>query len=65
MLSVVYFNDLAPASGVPTQPVTFQVDMSDQIARGNFNPANGDAVEARGVFQSPYQWAGGFITVTY
>jgi hypothetical protein len=60
ILPVVYFNDMAPSSGVPTQSVTFQVDMSDQIAKGNFNPTNGDTVEARGMFQTPNQWAGGF-----
>ncbi len=50
------------ASGVRvTYPVTFQVDMSVQITNGTFNPFEGDVVEARGTFQSPIQWTGGFI----
>ncbi len=58
-LPPVYFNDLAPSSGVHTSPVVFEVDMSVQLTNGNFNP--GDTVEARGTFQTPAQWAGGFI----
>ena len=41
-----------------TYPVTFQVDMSAQLANGNFNPGNGDQVEARGSFNGN---AGGFF----
>jgi hypothetical protein len=37
---------------VPTNYVTFQVDMTEQIALGNFNPANGDQAYATGTFQT-------------
>jgi hypothetical protein len=39
--------------------VTFQADMSYQTLLGSFNPAT-DVVEARGAFQSPTAWTGGF-----
>ena len=58
-LTPVYYNNLAPSSGVPTHPVTFQVNLSVQVSKGNFDPSTG-TVEARGVFQSPNQWSGGF-----
>ncbi len=41
-------------------PVTFQVDMACQVAEGHFDP-NLDYVEARGSFQTPSGWAGGFV----
>ena len=40
-----------------TYPVTFQVDMTALFANGDFNPAGGDQVEARGSFNAN---AGGF-----
>jgi hypothetical protein len=51
-LPIVFFNDETPNA----IPVTFQVDMS--FAPG-FNPDT-DTVEARGTFQSPNTWSGGF-----
>jgi len=59
-LPLVYFDDLAPSSGAPVNNVTFQVDMTVQIALGNFSPQNGDVVEAFGTFQTPTTWASGF-----
>lgn len=47
------------AASVSAAPVTFQVNMSYQITQGNFDPATG-TVEARGAFQSPNTWSGGF-----
>src|SRR5262249_47298 len=48
-LPVVFFNDVA---GAPTNiPLTFQVDMSVQTARGTFNPAT-DAVFTAGTFNN-------------
>ena len=41
----------------PAQPVTFQVDMTAQIASGAFNPGNGDMVYAAGTFQTN-PWSG-------
>ena len=41
----------------PTYPVTFQVDMTAQIATGAFNPAGGDTVYAAGSFQAS-PWSG-------
>ena len=46
---------------VTTNMVTFQVDMTEQIALGNFNPANGDTVYAAGTFQST-PWSGFQLT---
>lgn len=46
---------------VPTNMVTFQVDMTEQIALGNFNPANGDTVYAAGTFQTT-PWSGFLLT---
>jgi len=40
--------------------VTFQVDMTATVLLGKFNPANLDYVEARGSFQNPSTWSGGF-----
>ncbi len=36
----------------PTYNVTFQVDMTEQIATGAFNPTNGDAVYVGGTFET-------------
>ena len=44
-----------------THPLTFQVDMSVQLGNGAFQPLEGDLVEARGTFQSPTPWSGGFV----
>jgi hypothetical protein len=58
-LPVVYFNNVTNVA-VPI-PLTFQVNMGVQEAYGNFNPANGDFVEARGSFLvSGGQWIGGW-----
>ncbi len=58
ILPKVYFSDQAPIPPV-TNVMTFQVDMSVQIALGKFNPPpNGaDYVEARGSFNN---WSSGF-----
>jgi len=58
-LAVVYFNN---ESSLPTDiPLTFSVNMGVQEALGNFNPGNGDYVEARGSFlTSGTTWIGGF-----
>jgi len=58
VLPAVYFNDQAPVPPV-TNNVTFRVDMTVQIALGNFNPPpNGsDYVEAKGAFNA---WSDGF-----
>jgi hypothetical protein len=53
-LPVRYFNDVW--GGGPEIPVTFQVDMSVQIANGAFSTVN-DLVQARGSFQTP-TWSG-------
>ena len=44
-----YAFDAPPA---PTYPVTFSVDMTEQISLGTFNPANGDVVYCGGSFQT-------------
>lgn len=49
------YNFAAPAT--PAQPVTFQVDLTAQIASGAFNPGNGDTVNAAGSFQTN-AWSG-------
>ena len=54
-LPVLYFSDAW--LGGPAVDVTFQVDMSVQIANGAFT--SGGLVEARGIFQNP-GWSGGF-----
>lgn len=54
-LPVRYLDDLW--SGGAGIPVTFQVDMSAQIAKEAFSTQN-DGVQARGSFQSPTQWSG-------
>jgi hypothetical protein len=46
---------------LPTNNVTFQVDMTEQVALGNFNPANGDTVYAAGTFQAT-AWTGFLLT---
>jgi hypothetical protein len=51
----VTYNFAAPAT--PSYPVTFQVDMSVQIADGSFNPNAGDTVYAAGTFQTN-PWTG-------
>jgi hypothetical protein len=60
-LPVVYFGNLA-ASGAPTQPVTFQVNMSDQIALGRFSDS-ADYVEVFGGFNqdASFTWIEGNI----
>jgi hypothetical protein len=55
ILPAVYFDNKA-APPVPT-PLVFQVDLTVQVAQGNFDPATG-FVEARGSFNN--NWAGGF-----
>jgi hypothetical protein len=45
----------------PGYPVTFQVDMTEQIANGTFNPGNGDTVYAAGTFQNT-PWTGFQLT---
>jgi hypothetical protein len=56
--SDVYFNNVAYTATTPliTNSVTFQVDMSLQIAAGRFNPGAGDTVEVRGSFEN---WTAG------
>ncbi len=53
---------LVLASNFPAtaNQVTYQVDMSVQIALGNFNPANGDTVRAAGTFTA-IDWTTGSI----
>ena len=56
-LPVVYFDDLPPV--VPTNNVTFQVDMTLQVSLGNFSsPSN--TVYAQGDFQDP-PWTPTFV----
>jgi hypothetical protein len=57
---LAYFNDV---SNVYATPVTFQVDMTAQLAAGTFNPANGDTVSAAGTFQ-PIPWTTGVFVLT-
>ncbi|HYG22474.1 MAG TPA: hypothetical protein VEH04_06790 [Verrucomicrobiae bacterium] len=60
-LPVVFFNNVTnTASPIP---LTFSVNLGVQIARGNFNPENGDVVEVRGSFlMGPGStWLGGFV----
>ena len=56
-LPVEYFNRMAP--GTLPVPVKFQVDMSVQTLVGAFDPS-ADTVQARGSFQTPQTWTGGF-----
>lgn len=56
-LPVVYFNDYAARPSVQTNFETFQVDMTSQVALGNFRPGI-DLVEAAGTFQTN-QWTAG------
>lgn len=49
VLPLVYYNNLAP--NVPTNSVTFQVDMSAQILQGNFTP--GQFIRVSGNMYSP------------
>src|SRR4051812_47446603 len=55
ILPAVYFSDQAPGRPNVTNNVTFQVDMSAQVAVGNFTPG-ADSVEARGSFNN---WSSG------
>lgn len=50
-LPLVNFSDVA-FNAVVTNDITFQVDMSAQIAAGRFNPLGGHTVEVRGTFNS-------------
>jgi hypothetical protein len=50
---------LGSSLAAPAIPVTFRVNMGYQIQIGAFTP--GGTVEARGSFQSPNTWAGGFV----
>jgi hypothetical protein len=50
-LDVVYFNNITNAA-VPYAPVTFQVDMSVQIAQGAFDPDNGTLLIAGGAINN-------------
>jgi hypothetical protein len=47
----VYYNNQLPAGAAGVNPITFQVDMSPQLAIGGFNPGNGDRVEVQGDFE--------------
>lgn len=58
-LPIVYFGD-APYAPTYTNDVTFQVDMSVQIAKGNFDPSSA-TVEARGSFNN---WGGTQLLLT-
>lgn len=51
---------LATCLTATANQVTYQVDMSVQIALGNFNPANGDTVRVAGEF-TPTDWSTGSI----
>src|SRR5688572_11679772 len=48
---------LCSALGTLAVPVTFQVDLSQQVANQQFDPG-ADQVEARGFFNN---WSGGFV----
>ncbi|MGA9452290.1 MAG: hypothetical protein WBW41_13210, partial [Verrucomicrobiia bacterium] len=49
VLPTAYFNDSGPAT---TNIITFQVDMSEQIQLGNFQPQNGDYVIVAGSYEN-------------
>jgi hypothetical protein len=51
--ATVYFSDLAGPPSATTNYVTFQVDMSYQIAVTNFNPAT-ELIEVYGTFDQTY-----------
>jgi hypothetical protein len=55
-LPLVYFNNLAPSSGVPVHNLTFQIDLKPQIGLGNFVQGT-DAIEVFGTFQNPATWS--------
>lgn len=57
-LPPVYFNDYAARPSATTNSVTFQIDLTRQIALGYFRPGT-DAISAFGTFQTN-QWSGGF-----
>ena len=57
-LRPVYYANRLPSGAVPTNAITFQVDMSFQRTNGNFNPGAGDTVEVRGDFELT-PWASG------
>lgn len=48
VLPTPFFGDIPGTTVSPT--VTFQVDMSEQISLGHFNPQSGDTVDVRGSF---------------
>lgn len=52
-IPIVYFSDLAASPSATTNFVTFQVDMSGQIAVSNFNPAT-EFVEVYGTIDQSY-----------
>lgn len=56
-LPVVFYNDVATPPAA--RDVTFLVDVAVPISKGTFDPSTG-LVEARGSFQSPCTWSGGF-----
>jgi len=49
VLPIVYFSDAAPSLPAVTDNVTFQVDLTQQIAMGNFTPGT-SVVSVRGSF---------------
>lgn len=59
-LPPVYYNNMTNVAA--PIPLTFEVNLGVQMARGNFNPANGEVVEVRGSFltDSGGNWLGGF-----
>jgi hypothetical protein len=58
-LALVYFDDIFPTPSATTNNITFQVDMTDQILLGAFNPAT-ETIQALGTFENP-KWTAGFI----
>lgn len=61
ILPTPYFSDIGPAT---TANVKFQVDMSEQLEIGAFNPKNGDTVVVFGSFQGWNATAGGNCILT-
>jgi hypothetical protein len=61
VLPTVFYNDIGP--GI-TISVKFQVDMSEQILLGNFNPTNGDTVVMAGSFDGWSTAPGAQFTLT-
>jgi hypothetical protein len=60
-LPVTFYNNVTNVA-VPI-PLTFTLNLGVQMARGNFNPGNGDIVEVRGSFLTGTggTWLGGFV----